>query len=58
MERKTESADIEIFKNHTFKGKVSSVTQLCPTPCNPVDCSIAGFPVHHQLPELAQTHVH
>ena len=35
----------------------SSVTQLCPTLCNPMDCSIPGFPVHHQLPELAQTHV-
>ena len=36
----------------------SSVTQLCPTLCNPMDCSMPGFPVHHQLPELAQTHVH
>ena len=36
----------------------SSVTQSCPTPCNPMDCSTPGFPVHHQLPELAQTHVH
>ena len=26
--------------------------------CNPIDCSLPGFPVHHQLPELAQTHVH
>ena len=34
------------------------VTQLCPTLCDPMDCSIAGFPVHHQLQELAQTHVH
>ena len=38
---------------HSF----SSVAQLCPTLCNPVDCSMPGFPVHHQLPELAQTHV-
>ena len=36
----------------------SSVAQLCPTRCNPMDCSTPGFPVHHQLPELAQTHVH
>ena len=36
----------------------SSVTQLCPTLCDPMDCSMPGFPVHHQLPELAQTHVH
>ena len=37
---------------------VSSVTQLCPILCDPIDCSTPGFPVHHQLPELAQTHVH
>ena len=36
----------------------SSVTQSCPILCNPTDCSMPGFPVHHQLPELAQTHVH
>jgi len=37
---------------------VSSVAQSCPTLCNPMDCSTPGFPVHHQLPQLAQTHVH
>ena len=36
----------------------SSVTQFCLTLCNPMDCSMPGFPVHHQLLELAQTHVH
>ena len=36
----------------------SSVTQLCPTVCNPMDHSTPGFPVHHQLPGLTQTHVH
>ena len=36
----------------------SSVTQLCPTLCDPMDCSMPGFPVHHQLPEFTQTHVH
>ena len=35
-----------------------SVIQLCLTPCNPMDCSMPRFPVHYQLPELAQTHVH
>ena len=35
-----------------------SVTQLCLTLCNARDCSTPGFPVHYQLPELAQTHVH
>ena len=34
------------------------VTKLCLTLCDPMDCSMPGFPVHHQLPELAQTHVH
>ena len=36
----------------------SPVTQSCPTLCNPMDCSTPGLPVHHPLPELAQTHVH
>ena len=36
----------------------SSVTQSCPTLCNPMDCSTPGFPVCHQLPELTQIHVH
>ena len=36
----------------------SSVTQLCLTLCNPVNCSTSGLPVHHQLPEFTQTHVH
>ena len=36
----------------------SSVAQSCPTLCNPMDCNMPGLPVHHQLPELAQTHVH
>ena len=35
-----------------------SVTRSCLTLYNPMDCSRPGFPVHHQLPELAQTHVH
>ena len=38
--------------------QLSSVTQLCPILCDPMGCSMPGFPVHHQLPELAQTHVH
>ena len=36
----------------------SSVTQSCPALCDPMDCSTSGFSVHHQLLELAQTHVH
>ena len=36
----------------------SSVAQLCPTLCNPMNCSTPGLPVHHQLPEFTQTHIH
>ena len=36
----------------------SSVAQSCPTLCDPMDCSTLGFPVHHNLPKLAHTHVH
>ena len=36
----------------------SSVAQLCPTLCNPMNCSTPGLPVDHQLPESTQTHVH
>ena len=36
----------------------SSVAQSCSTLCDPTDCRIPGFPVHHKLPELIQTHVY
>ena len=36
----------------------SSVTQSCLTLSDPMDCSTPGFPVHHQLLEFTQTHVH
>jgi len=38
--------------------QLSSVTQACLTLCDPMDCSMPGFPVHHQLLEPTQTHVH
>ena len=41
-------------RNYQF----SSVSKSCPTPCDPIDCSTPGFPVHHQLPEFTQTHFH
>ena len=37
---------------------VSLVAQLCLTLCDPMECRTTGFPVHHQLPEPTQTHVH
>ena len=36
----------------------SSVAQSCPSLCDPMNCSMPGLPVHHQLPEFTQTHVH
>ena len=37
---------------------VQLVTQSCPTLCEPMDCSMPGFSIHHQLQEPTQTHVH
>ena len=47
-------------KTRVLAGKLyfSSATQSCQTLCDPMDCNTPRFPVHHQLPELAQTHVH
>ena len=42
----------------SFANKCSSVTELCQTLCNPMDYSMPGFPIHHQLLEPAQTQVH
>ena len=52
--------DYNIIKSHPLQMIFcfSSVPQSYPTLCDPVDCSMTGFPVHHQLLELAQTHVH
>ena len=38
--------------------QLSSVAQSCPTLCNPMNHSTPGLPVHHQLPEFTQTHIH
>ena len=40
------------------RSQFSSVAQLCPTLCDPMECSMPGLPAHHQLPECTQTHVH
>ena len=48
-----------IYLHQTFREvQFSSVTQLSLTLCDPMDCSIPGLPVHHQLSEPTQTHVH
>ena len=41
-----------------FTFQFSSVAQSCPTLCDPMNRSAPGLPVHHQLPEFTQTHVH
>ena len=38
--------------------QIRSVAQSCPTLCDPMNRSMPGHPVHHQLPEFTQTHVH
>ena len=43
---------------HNNPVQFSSVAQLCLTLCDPMNCSMPGLPVHHQLPEFTQTHVH
>ena len=54
----TERLSILIVQRNKLRFQFSSVAQSCPTLCNPMDWSTPGFPVHHQLPELTQTHVH
>ena len=43
---------------HSYHIQFSSVAQSCPTLCDPMNRSMPGLPVHHQLPEFTQTHVH
>ena len=48
----------QLWEHWVLGQSVSSVAQSCLTLCDPMDCSTPGFPVHHHLPELAQTHAH
>ena len=43
--------------DYLYISSLSSVAQLCPTLCDPMNCSMPGLPVHHQFPEPTQTHV-
>ena len=45
-------------KSSKISNQIRSVTQSCPTLCDPMNSSMPGLPVHHQLPELTETHVH
>ena len=46
------------FFDFSVSVQFSSVTQSCLTLCDPMNCSMPGLPVHHQLPEFIQTHIH
>ena len=48
----------EAVKSKTTSDQIKSVAQLCPTLCNTMNRSTPGLPVHHQLPEFTETHVH
>ena len=48
-----------MWKKYTYLyNQIRSVAQLCPTLCDPMNCSTPGLPVHHQLPEFTETHAH
>ena len=49
---------VSYLLSHFIHVTFSSAAQSCPTLCDPMDCSTPGLPVHHQLPEFTQTHVH
>ena len=58
-----EDQGLSVFHNffRLTKGssvQFSSVAQSCPTLCDPMNCSTPGLPVHHQLLEFTQTHIH
>ena len=48
----------EVLISYLFVYQFSSVAQSCPTLCDPMNHSMPGLPVHHQLPEFTETHVH
>ena len=58
LQRVPEGAQHDAYVEWGVFFQFSSVAQMCPTLCDPIECSTPGFPVYHQLLELAQTHVH
>ena len=58
MQRKTLSIVILFNVSSQLSVQISSVTQSCPTFCDPMNRSTPGLPVYHQLPEFTQTHDH
>ena len=57
MEKRRGRREIEVTRRRSSV-QFSSVTRLCPTLCNPMNRRMPGLPVHHQLLEFSQTHVH
>ena len=58
LELRWRNKKCETFLSMVSSVQFSSVTQSCLTLCDPMDCSTPGLPVHHQLPKIAQSHVH
>ena len=56
--RKVGKRSKQTFLQRRHSVQFSSVTQSCPTLCDPMNCSTPGLPVLHQLPEFTQTHIH
>ena len=56
--KKTENQSFNFNMHSTENVQFSSVAQSCSTLCDPMNCSMPGLPVYHQLPEFTQTHVH
>ena len=53
-----ETSYLSCMQNMFSSVQLSSIAQSCPTLCNPMNHSMPGLPVHHQVPEITQTHVH
>ena len=58
MDRRAWPATVYGVTNESDTVEFSSVSQSCPTLCNPMNYSMPGLPVHHQLPESTLIHVH